>query len=349
MSTLARKLALAFGTLLTGLVVVELVVRNSSLAAEPVNFTTLPKEIRRASTISGVRYMLAPEAEVVQQFGTDPRGYLDPGATLTYRINSLGFRGPETTVAKPPGTFRIVGLGDSFTFGEGVRQEDTFLAVLQAELGAGTEVLNFGVLGYDTEAEVNLLRFEALRFEPDLVVLCLFMNDAGGGSQHDVFSPRDEPDPGWWRRHVELVDVLATRAERSRRGEELMENYRRSFEPRAEGWVECKHALRRAAKLAAEHDFELVLAIHPVLWRLDEHPLAAAHAEVASFGRKLGLSVLDLHGALAGYEGPELWVNPANQHPSELAHALVGRALAGFLHQAGHLPERAPVPEPRQP
>src|SRR6185295_353027 len=34
------------------------------------------------------------------------------------RINSWGFRGPEWPAVTPPGAFRIMVIGDSFTFGQ---------------------------------------------------------------------------------------------------------------------------------------------------------------------------------------------------------------------------------------
>jgi hypothetical protein len=60
---------------------------------------------------------------------------------LSYRVqpvpgfsNSLGFRDDEFTLEKPPGTFRIVALGDSFAFGAQVPFEDNFLYLLEGEL-----------------------------------------------------------------------------------------------------------------------------------------------------------------------------------------------------------------------
>ncbi|HEB53493.1 MAG TPA: hypothetical protein ENI87_09590, partial [bacterium] len=47
------------------------------------------------------------------------------------RTNSLGLRGPDVAVPKPPGTFRIVMLGDSVTFGWGVDDEVTFARRLE--------------------------------------------------------------------------------------------------------------------------------------------------------------------------------------------------------------------------
>src|SRR5688572_24438768 len=55
-------------------------------------------------------------------------GY-DAGALVS--INSAGWRGKEFSKAKPAGTVRILGVGDSYTFGKAVGDEDIFLAQLE--------------------------------------------------------------------------------------------------------------------------------------------------------------------------------------------------------------------------
>jgi lysophospholipase L1-like esterase len=93
------------------------------------------------------------------------------------RINSHGFRGPETRFDKPPGHHRVVVLGDSFVWGFGVEEADTFPALLQAALGAGSEVLNLGVSGYSTDQELLVYRNVGRRYQPDVVVLVVASND----------------------------------------------------------------------------------------------------------------------------------------------------------------------------
>lgn len=86
------------------------------------------------------------------------------------KINSRGLRGEEAAYEKPEGKKRIAVLGDSFTWGYGVEQAQTFSAKLQ-ELRPGTEVLNFGCSGYGQDQELLVLRRKALRYLPDLVVV----------------------------------------------------------------------------------------------------------------------------------------------------------------------------------
>lgn len=51
-----------------------------------------------------------------------------------YSHNSLGFRDVEHAVVKGKATFRLLGLGDSFTYGVGVTFEETYLYRLEAML-----------------------------------------------------------------------------------------------------------------------------------------------------------------------------------------------------------------------
>jgi hypothetical protein len=96
-------------------------------------------------------------------------------------INREGFRGPETTIAKPPGTVRIAVLGDSFTEAQQVAEDRTFSAVIARSVadcpalrGRKAEVLNFGVNGYGTTQELMTLRHQVWQFSPDIVVLAVF-------------------------------------------------------------------------------------------------------------------------------------------------------------------------------
>ena len=91
------------------------------------------------------------------------------------KINSHGFRDYEYPVEKPDNTFRIVVVGDSITFGQGVELNQTYSKVLEKSLNEmnddkNYEVLNFGSPGYNIAEKVELLRIKAMKFSPDLVI-----------------------------------------------------------------------------------------------------------------------------------------------------------------------------------
>ena len=100
-----------------------------------------------------------------------------------YEHNSVGFRDVEHSLKKPSGTFRILGLGDSFTYGIGVRFEQTYLSRLERTLNeklAGhppVEVIKAGIPRYWPEPERVLLERYGLAYSPDLVLVGFLPND----------------------------------------------------------------------------------------------------------------------------------------------------------------------------
>jgi len=123
-------------------------------------------------------YAPHPYLPLVLRPGTDYRDNDTSG-----HINSLGLRGPERTAAKPEGTYRVICVGGSTTFGAGILgDENTYPARLEARLkealpGAHVEVWNAGVPGYTTAENVIYLGLRLIDFRPDLVVFYEGYND----------------------------------------------------------------------------------------------------------------------------------------------------------------------------
>jgi lysophospholipase L1-like esterase len=97
-------------------------------------------------------------------------------------LDSRGFRDGEFSAHKVPGVFRILCLGDSWTFGANVGQDETYPRQLTRLLArrhpsARFEVLNLGVLGYSSFQGKELLRLRAIDWDPDVVALGFGMND----------------------------------------------------------------------------------------------------------------------------------------------------------------------------
>jgi GDSL-like lipase/acylhydrolase family protein len=113
-------------------------------------------------------------------------GYNGWFAGVPVRINSLGFRDPrDYDVRKAPGTFRILVLGDSVTFGHGSLFETSYPYLLEQRLkawqpGVDWQVWNLGVPGYNTRQELRYLQEVGDAFEPDLVIVGFYPNDFDG-------------------------------------------------------------------------------------------------------------------------------------------------------------------------
>jgi len=93
---------------------------------------------------------------------------------VTVRTNRFGLRGPDPVVPKPAGIIRILMLGDSFTFGFPVKDDEAFCSLIERGLkakGYPVEVINGGVSGYSPTLEYISLRDQFLAFQPDLVIL----------------------------------------------------------------------------------------------------------------------------------------------------------------------------------
>lgn len=94
-----------------------------------------------------------------------------------YRINSMGFRGPEITPQPAPGKKRLLVLGDSIVEGHGVRFAETFSRHLRNKLaGHNWEVVNVGMQGASPlYFAANLERY--LYLQPDAFLILVHEND----------------------------------------------------------------------------------------------------------------------------------------------------------------------------
>ncbi|HSS50736.1 MAG TPA: GDSL-type esterase/lipase family protein [Thermoanaerobaculia bacterium] len=120
--------------------------------------------------------------------------------TTQVRVNQLGIRGPEVGPLRP-GVRRVLVLGDSFSFGMGVEEQDAFPAQLAAELGrrgVPAEGINAGIGGYGVPDEVRWFEQYGREIHPDVIVLGIFT----GNDLQDAAPDR----PPAFVSHGELLD-----------------------------------------------------------------------------------------------------------------------------------------------
>ena len=98
-------------------------------------------------------------------------------------INSLGFRGDEFSVEKPNSVYRIFMLGGSTMFGYGATSDETTIPGYVQEFfqnnyeGIDIQVINAGIQGADSFAELNLIETKLLNYSPNMIIIYDGWND----------------------------------------------------------------------------------------------------------------------------------------------------------------------------
>jgi lysophospholipase L1-like esterase len=264
-------------------------------------------------------------------------------------INAAGFRDDrEWTSGKLDGGYRIVVLGDSFTFGGKVEVEKTFPCVLEKELqnldpSQRYEALNLAVPGYNTEQEMLTLREEGLAYQPDLVIVNFVLNDAGPMEQ---LFPRKSSLPLSVRRILKRSDLVqfvyafekGMRIVLLRGSFQAASHYAELAEG-SPGWDRARAALAEIQQLCSSTHTRLLVVVWPMLVDLrGDYPYGAKHQLVVDECRRLGIPVLDLLPTFAGQEPSALWASRRDHHPNAIALKRAADAVLRDLAARGMVP-----------
>ncbi|MBL8198295.1 MAG: hypothetical protein JNJ67_05115 [Chromatiales bacterium] len=93
---------------------------------------------------------------------------------VRYSTNDQGLRGANWPRPTTSGSERIAVLGDSFTFGLGVNDDETFVQLLNAG-GSGATYLNTGIAGYSTDQQLLYLKDRLATWQVDQLVLVVYL------------------------------------------------------------------------------------------------------------------------------------------------------------------------------
>lgn len=322
----------------------------------PGTRVTLGQMIRLSSN-RRIVYELRPNLDVVFQ-----------GARVT--TNHAGFRGLLPQRASD--AFRIVGIGDSNMFGQGVSDEETYLSRLATLLSASFplrdwHVLNTAVPGYNTVMEVETLREKGLGYDPDLVIVEVVGNDL------DLPNFIRQPQAAWALDRSLLVQFVAERVRRLAERRRAVEDHAADLMPAPEArdgnvahfegdpslvpteyadmvrWEAFEAAMRDLGGLRDQRGFTVaVLSASPSFdwFQRRSRRLAAA----------LGFHYLNVDKAIHRYvrehrfddylDSP-LAVSQSDPHPSAFGHDLIAREVLRLLVEQGLV--KSDTPKSAQP
>ena len=252
--------------------------------------------------------------------------------------NDAGFRDAHPlTKHIPAGTQRVCFVGDSFTFGHGIKDvadrfSDRVGARLDTERPGRFLVNNIGEAGINAMQVTNFVRLLVDRgFHTDVVVYVICLNDIEGNSTADdeFYERLAVQGPRFFLfRHSYFLNMLYFRIQQARLPQ--VRNYYSELAAAYEGepWNGMRHKLEELRDFCAVRGIDLRIAIFPFLHNLGpDYPFDAGHEKIAELCRRESIPCLDLKPALLPHVAEGLTVNRFDAHPNERAHALVAEAL----------------------
>jgi len=322
---------------------------------QPRGRVAVPYEFQ-LSALDGVPYELTPNHRYEWKYG--PRSVFDRGFSIPVRTNAMGFRDDPVIMPKPEGTVRILAVGDSFTWGLGVAEEDGWVEQLESLLAQRmhrpVEVINTGVGSWNTEVEAAFLAGKGMSLAPDAVILGFLVNDfraadtgyaiddrgylvtrfkdgsqpAGAERLHlQSLLYEEKPRGNMFRRLVDsshLIRWISGRRLKTEKRTLMMFNDKTA---KQRIW----DALDRIHRMTDTAGIPLFVLVFPYV----EDPIPTAEKadldELAAVCHESGLPCLRMEEALAGIPPEELWVHPRDHHPNARAHALYAKLIVSSL------------------
>lgn len=256
--------------------------------------------------------------------------------------NARGYRDLERALDKPPGTRRVVSLGDSFAWGASVEFEDAYPQRLERGLTRRRrepwQVVNLALPGMNTVDEEGQLRTEGLAYAPDVVLLGFVLNDSEDQQAAEArrvidWTEAKSREPGLLSRSA-LLTMIKTRLWATAENRRRIRGYKSMYAEDAPGWIAARRALKQMGALSRERGVPVVVAIFPLFGNpLDErYPFSEVHAKVAQAAAEAGAKVVDLLPAYRGLRWDLLVVDGVDdEHPNEIAHRIAASAILHAL------------------
>ena len=275
-------------------------------------------------------------------------GNADTSRTFAYRTNLQGLRDRDRS-AKKPGAKRVLVIGDSYTWGYAVAEDEAFPQTAERLLKErgypDIEVINGGVPDYNTRQERQLLEKLMPVYRPDAVFLAYVVNDAEPSTA--MPTPPEETyrhASSWFL--AELKDVANRRLFRSRvfrsNKETVGGNYLDGFAEDSLKWRDSKQAIREMRDMCATARIPFAVLILPDFTQSfdDQYGWRPIHDAVVSWGGEMGVPVFDLLVTFRGEDHLSFWV-PWDGHPNAEAHRRIAEFLVARILEDPGVMERA--------
>ena len=283
----------------------------------------------------------------VQSSG-DARTFFASRGNVT-RVNNVGFRDPDVPTDHP-GRYRIIVIGDSITWGQGLTEEQRFSNLLQQALGRGYDVVNFGIPAHNIPEHLQVLE-RALPLAPDFILLQLYTNDFEIGEMERPMPHRLLPSASldaWLLRSSALYTLLAAQWPQLQVKLGLAESYEHYMykylgdpqSPVSQKAFGMLHAFIRRARAAGVPCGTVMFPNPGFLGKT--YALAYLHDRVREICTQERIRCVDLRDPfLSNFRDlNEIVVSPFDGHPSASANRVAADAILNEFKSAWQGQER---------
>ncbi len=291
---------------------------------------------------------------------------------ISIRTNSLGLREHREYDVKRRGVFRILALGDSFTWGTGVAYDKTYLRRLEKTLNNDerperVEIVKAGIPAYQTPDALALLKHMGLALEPDMVLLGFIAEDMidkdtrnrniGGGKKSgnkglilEIFTASSllkaerklRNASHFYKlmaRYLSQGPLLKWFVSKKTADSFLLKDYPPKWQAL---WSATEGYLQDMQQLLRDKNIPFVIVVMPQRLQIAMRQLqlegnrfdAAKPAKlVQAFGEAQGVPVLDLMPHFLDAARNQQLFFPVDGHPNAAGTALIASALDTFMRQ----------------
>ena len=257
--------------------------------------------------------------------------------------NNHKFRGRDFDIAKGD-TFRVVVIGDSFAWGQGVfpytnRFPELAETILKKRFpDFDIEIINLGYPGRDLHDHVDKLQF-VIRLHPDFVLYQWFVNDVDEDADVAAFhSNRFVPSEKLHQKMklCSVTYILMPRAWNQLRAIVGLQKsydqylYEKFQDKDSEPSVKATGELHALIMDLHNSGIAMGIVLFPQLdSSLDKYKLGFLHERVLEECLMDHIRGLDLREAYSVYNKSmrELWANPLDSHPGVLAHRIAAEKI----------------------
>ena len=253
--------------------------------------------------------------------------------------NSLGYRDVEWTNSEVAGKIKVMVVGDSFVYGDGIEDvKDRFSNRLAQKLGDDYAVFNLGKGGTDTKHHIEAI--VNYPYSPDILVLSYFVNDILGAVLEHQWLDR----PGRPRVPSLLAPLVnntytfnflywrSVHLLQAGQPDTTWDWYLSVYNDPDSWWIHQQQLLS-IYEGAQSEQIPLIVVVFPSM----DHPEKSqvVTERIVNLYEEKGVPVLDVTDLIEDIPKKELIASPTDVHPSELVHKLVADRLYEMLVEAG--------------